>query len=96
MTPVRGGKVKKTTVDAEADGRQEPDLTEGKRKGMCWAQRLKRVFNIDVSICSACGGPMKIIASIEDPFVIVKILSHLEARYRSQGPENRRPIAAAL
>ncbi len=39
-----GGKVKKTTVDAEADGRQEPDLTEGKRKGMCWAQRLKRVF----------------------------------------------------
>ena len=31
--------------------------------------------------------------SIEDPFVIVNILSHLEARYRSQGPENRRPGA---
>jgi hypothetical protein len=44
VTPVRGSKVKKTTVDADADGREEPDLTEGKRKGMCWAQRLKRVF----------------------------------------------------
>jgi len=40
---------------------------------------------IDVSVCSACGGPMKIIVgmpnhSIEDPIVIGKILSHLEAR----------------
>jgi len=95
VTPVSSGKVKKPTADAEADGRQEPDLTASKRKGMCWAQRLKRVFNIDVSICSACGGPMKIIASIEDPFVIGKILSHLEAMFGSQGPENRRPGARA-
>jgi hypothetical protein len=97
VTPVSSGKVKKPAADAdaEADGRQEPDLTASKRKGMCWAQRLKRVFNIDVSICSACGGPMKIIASIEDPFVIGKILSHLEAMFGSQGPENRRPGARA-
>ncbi len=33
---------------------------------MTWAQRLKRVFNIDVSTCDACGGAVKIIASIED------------------------------
>ena len=92
VTPVSSGKVKKPTADAdadaEADGRQEPDLTASKCKGMCCtegrpAQRLKRVLNIDVSICSACGGPMKIIASIEDPFVIGKILSHLEAMFGS-------------
>ncbi len=91
ITPIRSGKVKKPTVNAEADWRQDPDLTAGKRKGMCWAQRLKRVFNIEVSICSNCGGSMRIIASIEDPFVISKILCHLEARRGSQGPENRRP-----
>ena len=34
---------------------------------------------IDVSVCSACGDPMRIVASIEDPTVIGKILSHLEA-----------------
>ena len=55
VTPVSSGKVKKPTADAEADGRQEPDLTASKRKGMCCteghpAQRLKRVFNIVVSI----------------------------------------------
>jgi hypothetical protein len=45
---------------------------------MSWAQRLKRVFRIDVETCQACGGAMKIIASIEDPAVIGKILAHLE------------------
>ena len=91
ITPTRSVKEKKTTTDEEADGREGLDQTTGKRKGMCCtegrpAQRLKRVFNIDVSICSACGGPMKIIVgmpnhSIEDPFVIDKILSHLADRW---------------
>ena len=43
-----------------------------------WAQRLKRVFNIDIETCKSCGGHVKIIACIEDPVVIEKILSHLE------------------
>src|SRR5262249_35703722 len=38
---------------------------------------LKRVFDIDVEHCPNCGGALKIIAAIEDPPVIVKILSHL-------------------
>jgi hypothetical protein len=42
---------------------------------MTWAQRLKRVFNIDVSICSQCGGEAKAIASIEDRPIIDKIPS---------------------
>ena len=45
---------------------------------MTWAQRLKRVFNIDIEICQACGGAVRIIASIEDPIVIEKILTHLD------------------
>ena len=28
---------------------------------MTWAQRLKRVFNIDVESCAYCGGPAKVI-----------------------------------
>ena len=44
VTPVSGGKVKKPIADAEADGLEEPDLSVGKRKGLCWAKRLKRVF----------------------------------------------------
>jgi hypothetical protein len=47
---------------------------------MSWAQLLKRVFDIDVEHCPNCGGALKIIAAIEDPPVIVKILSHLRLR----------------
>ena len=45
---------------------------------MSWAQRLKRVFGIDIETCQACGGAVRIIASIEDPVIIKKILAHLE------------------
>ena len=45
---------------------------------MSWAQLLKRVF--DIEHCPNCGGALKIIAAIEDPPVIDKILSHLRLR----------------
>ncbi len=44
---------------------------------MSWAQLLKRVFAIDITICPQCGGTLTILAAIEDPTVIVKILAHL-------------------
>jgi hypothetical protein len=43
---------------------------------MSWAQRLKRVFLIDVTVCEHCGGAVKIIACIEDKLTIGKILAH--------------------
>jgi hypothetical protein len=42
---------------------------------MTWAQRLKRVFNIDISICEKCVGEAKIIVCIEEQSVIDKIPS---------------------
>jgi 16S rRNA U1498 N3-methylase RsmE len=47
---------------------------------MTWAQRLKRVFNIDIETCEQCGGAVNVIASIEDPLMIQKILSHLNTK----------------
>jgi len=47
---------------------------------MSWAQRLKRVFDIDIATCTVCGGSMKVIACIEDPQVIKKILTHLRGK----------------
>ena len=43
---------------------------------MTWARLLKRVFDIDIEQC-ACGGKLKLIAVIEEPAVIEKILTHL-------------------
>ena len=47
---------------------------------MNWAQRLKRVFNIDIETCRECGGAARIIACIDDPVVIEKILTHLDQK----------------
>jgi hypothetical protein len=44
---------------------------------------LKRVFNIDIATCDKCGSDVRIIASIEDPIVIGKILTHLNDKLSS-------------
>ena len=50
----------------------------GSAKGrMRWAQLLKRVFDIDIEQCPHCGGQLKLIAAIEEPAVIARILTHL-------------------
>jgi len=53
---------------------------------MNWARRLKRVFGVEIEGCARCGGKLKIIASIEEPQVIAKILSHLERMAPQQYP----------
>jgi hypothetical protein len=45
---------------------------------MIWSQRLTRVFGIEIDTGARCGGNLKVIASIEEPQVIVRILAHLE------------------
>lgn len=42
-----------------------------------WAALLKRVFAVDVMVCSRCDGPMKVIAFLEEPTVVKGILTHL-------------------
>jgi len=44
---------------------------------MNWARRLKRVFGIEIQGCMRCGGKLRILASIEEPELIARILSHL-------------------
>ena len=70
-----------------------------RRRSMSWAQRLKRVFGIDVNTCVHCGGAVRIVAAVEEPTAIRQILAHLEthgaleqAHYR---PAPRAPPAAA-
>jgi hypothetical protein len=49
---------------------------------MTQAQHLKRVFNIDIEVCSRCGGSVRVIVEasnrcIEDQDIRNKILAHL-------------------
>jgi len=62
---------------------------------MSWAQRLKRVFNIDVSICEKCGSEDRVIACIEASAVIDKILAHLTKKGALPPPPELLPAARA-
>jgi len=63
-------------------------------------KRLKRVFSIDVEKCRICGGTAKVIACIEDPVVIKKILTYLEEKLPTRAtfllPDNRVPPQSSL
>ncbi len=69
---------------------------------MNWARRRKRVFGIEIESCARCGAKLRIIASIEEPEVIAKILSHLERtapeQYQAERPLGARapPVQASL
>ena len=99
VTPAKRGKG--SAKKLEPKDKKNAGLPVSERQKMTWAQRLKRVFNIDVTICNRCGGAVKIIACIEDPSVIKKILEHLDAKSMAltsanQLPEPRAPPQAEL
>ena len=86
VTPAMGGRKK----SASGDNRTPAEC----RSSMTWAQRLKRVFHIDIETCSECGGDVRIIASIEDPAVINQILDHLDAITHPAGGRRLPPCRA--
>ena len=98
VTPAKRGK------GSSKQGLPNTNKTESPADGhreMSWAQRLKRVFNIDITICRRCGKAVRIVASIEDPLVIKRILDCLNTKFSApasgkQLPEPRAPPQASL
>jgi hypothetical protein len=43
---------------------------------LLWAQLMARSFGFDVLACPRCGGRLRLIALIDDPRVIRRILGH--------------------
>lgn len=58
---------------------------------LSWMQRLKRVFAIDIETCPHCGGTLRVIACIEEPLLIAKILGHVQQREELNGSLARAP-----
>jgi hypothetical protein len=82
----------------EAVASSEPPATD-RQHTLTWARRLKRVFAcfgvaslawIDIELCRRCGGKLKVIASIEEPAVIERILEHLGGDGKPADPANPR------
>ena len=88
VTPAKRGKGRPRHKD-------EDKHPEQRHQAMTWAQRLKRVFNIDVLTCPQCGGEARVIACIEDQQVIDKILSHLKKKDGLPSPPHALPETRA-
>lgn len=47
-----------------------------------WAELIRLVYEVDPLTCPRCGGEMRVIALIQEPAVIDKILRHLREKGR--------------
>lgn len=45
-----------------------------------WARLIQKIYEVDPLICPKCEGSMKIVAFIEELYLIEKILRHLGLR----------------
>jgi hypothetical protein len=81
VTPAKRGKGVKRFANTEAPSPAE------RHAAMTWAQRLKRVFNIEIEACSRCGSTVRVIACIEDQDIIDRILAH---------PRDKEPATPSL
>jgi len=96
VTPAKRGRGRKKPEQQSWDEKTPIE----RHAAMTWMQRLKRVFNIDIENCEKCQGPVKIIACVEDPAVIAKILKHLKEKAVSSNtvklPPERAPPQMGL
>ena len=76
-----------SAVLREADARRAPLL-------YYWGTAAETRLRIDIETCSAFGGALRIIARIEDPAVIKKILTHLDTKDASTAPVRLPPSRA--
>ena len=74
-----------SSTESRGDGIDPPTAP------LTWAQRLKRVFDIDITRCPLCGGQLRVIADITDPDLIRKILDHVQKRAPPRLPPRRAP-----
>jgi hypothetical protein len=57
-----------------SDADEEVDIDASKR---AWARLLAKVYEVDPMVCPKCGAEMKVVAVIEDPDELKRILRHL-------------------
>ena len=69
----------------------------GRAWRLAWSVLRKRAWGIDVLVCPTCAGPIRLVATIEDPDVARRILNHwrLPTRAPPRGGPWRPPAAPA-
>jgi hypothetical protein len=66
-------------ADMPGDGVSTPGAPRDRMRPRyrSWAELMRRAFEADVLACPRCGGRMVVLATLDDPAVIRRILTHL-------------------
>jgi hypothetical protein len=76
------------TGPKETMGRAEAERCgAAKLRHWTWAALMRRAFDLDVLRCPRCAGRMELIATVDDPAVIHRILAPLGLPGAREGPE---------
>ena len=49
-------------------------ILEPAPKRLSWAKLLARVFQLDITVCGKCGGPMRVLEAVNEPAKIANLL----------------------
>jgi len=79
--------------DVNAREREASPRAAGTPGAWTWAALMRRVFDLDVLACPRCGGRLRLIATVEDPAVVSKILAHLGLLHPTDSPGPAPPSA---
>jgi hypothetical protein len=93
----RGERAKKAALPAGVtlpSPVEEPATEFASRAKAAWARLIRKVYEVDPLECPKCKGPMRVIALIEEPGVIRRILEHL-GLWAPLPTERSPPLAAA-
>lgn len=78
---------------AVANDDQQAEFARPPKAPLTWAERLRRVFGIEITVCPHCGGRLRVIADVTDPEVIDRILAHVRRKGLPRAPPVRRTLA---
>ena len=73
----QGKAVEPAASEAEPSTEPLPDVPELRVRRLRWAQRLQRVFGLEILKCAKCGGKREVLAFIVRRCELKRICAHL-------------------
>jgi len=80
---ILGGQPKRQLLLPFGDAGRGKPAPKAPSRRTSWAKMLARVFQIDVTVCPTCGGPMKIVRFVTEPEQIAQALGGAGATSRA-------------
>jgi len=94
IVPGNRRKTRSQQADCSNQSRQPDSFERNEPTPLTWAQRLKRTFEFDVTVCPLCDGSLRVIADITESDLIDKILTHIKPTRAPPAQAHRRTPTA--